>query len=464
MSQHLTPQNIELYFKRALEPSALLEADAHLSSCPGCRDILREKEGINASVKSLHAEFRVLDDAETEHPDYAQLTAYADNQLDEIDREIVDAHLSFCSECAHVLEDLRGFEENLAPSPARETRATETPGILSRFSAFWSSLTDRSSFQLLGATAALLLLVGISAAVWLNLKGGAEPVQTAGKTPTPEAARTVPPPDAPKAEPSPENRSVPGSQTLAQANQSSDDRTPVRTTSAPPGDSPRVVSFRDGERVVTVDGSGQVKGLEDLSAEDRQLVARALTNGRVETAPALATLVGSAGVLRGGTGAGVSFPILYPVGTVVLNERPTLRWGALEGASSYVVSVYDRNFTKVAESAPQSITQWTAPVTLERGRVYSWTVTAVKNGEEVISPAAPAPEAKFMILDQGKAAELARAKQSHAGSHLVMGTLYARAGLLEEAESEFQAFLRDNPKSALARKLLGSVRKLRGSN
>jgi hypothetical protein len=154
---------------------------------------------------------------------------------------------------------------------------------------------------------------------------------------------------------------------------------------------------------------------------------------------------------------------LNPVGKVVFTDRPTLRWGRLDGASSYVVNVYDRNYTKVAVSQPQSSTQWTVNLPLERGRIYTWSVTAIKNGEEIISPVTPAPEAKFIILDETKAAELDRAKQSDAGSHLTLGTLYARAGLLDEAEREFKALLNDNPKSAVARRLLRSVQRLKDS-
>jgi hypothetical protein len=40
----------------------------------------------------------------------------------------------------------------------------------------------------------------------------------------------------------------------------------------------------------------------------------------------------------------------------------------------------------------------------------------------------------------------------------VLGVLYAQAGLLDDAEREFSALLRANPKSEVARKLLSNVR------
>jgi hypothetical protein len=42
-------------------------------------------------------------------------------------------------------------------------------------------------------------------------------------------------------------------------------------------------------------------------------------------------------------------------------------------------------------------------------------------------------------------------------SHLALGIFYARAGMVEEAERELTALVRQNPKSQVARKLLRSV-------
>ena len=49
-------------------------------------------------------------------------------------------------------------------------------------------------------------------------------------------------------------------------------------------------------------------------------------------------------------------------------------------------------------------------------------------------------------------------------SHLALGVFYTRAGLLNEAEREFQRLVKLNPQSELARKLLQSVRSIRKAN
>jgi hypothetical protein len=90
--------------------------------------------------------------------------------------------------------------------------------------------------------------------------------------------------------------------------------------------------------------------------------------------------------------------------------------------------------------------------------IYSWKVLAVKDGEEVVSPRPAAPDAQFKVLEHARVEELEQARQLHSQSHLLMGTLYARAGLLDEAEREFQELIEKNPKSSFANKLLRDLR------
>ena len=85
----------------------------------------------------------------------------------------------------------------------------------------------------------------------------------------------------------------------------------------------------------------------------------------------------------------------------------------------------------------------------------------MKDGQEITSPRPPAPQAKFRVLDQAKANELAQARRDHRSSHLTLGLLYADAGLLREAEQEFRLLQNANPNSELARTLLRQVQSLR---
>jgi hypothetical protein len=91
-------------------------------------------------------------------------------------------------------------------------------------------------------------------------------------------------------------------------------------------------------------------------------------------------------------------------------------------------------------------------------------VKAIKDGQELMSPRPTEPMAKFRILDQAKADELKQAQRIYAGSHLTLGVLYARYGLLDEAERELLALRIDNPDSAIALRLLAKVWAMRGYN
>jgi len=101
---------------------------------------------------------------------------------------------------------------------------------------------------------------------------------------------------------------------------------------------------------------------------------------------------------------------------------------------------------------------WTATQSLSRGQVYSWQVKAVKDGQEVTVPRPPAPQAKFRVVDQGSFTEISRAKRAYGSSHLTLALLYAKAGLVNEAEQELRLLQKANPQSEIVRKLLRQLR------
>jgi len=220
-----------------------------------------------------------------------------------------------------------------------------------------------------------------------------------------------------------------------------------------------VVTLNDGGRQVTLDREGNLTGLGNLSPSERQAARTALMTGHLDLPSELTQLSTNAGVLMGGKAEGVSFALLSPIGTVVRDSRPVFHWQSLDGASAYAVNIYDSRFSKVATSSQLSGTEWAIQTSLQRGAIYMWQVTAIKDGVEVKSPVKPAPEARFKILEQTKADELERVRRAHSNSHLILGTLYSQAGLLDDAEREFRALLAANPKSAIAQKLLRGVRR-----
>ena len=131
------------------------------------------------------------------------------------------------------------------------------------------------------------------------------------------------------------------------------------------------------------------------------------------------------------------------------------------GFKSYTVFVLDSNFNVVMKSEPLKETSWAAPQSLKRGAVYAWQVTAHQNGKVVTAPAAPLPEARFKIVEQAKIEELQRLATERPDSHLILAVIYAREGLLDEAERELQTAINQNQDADTAKKLLQSVKSMR---
>jgi len=61
-----------------------------------------------------------------------------------------------------------------------------------------------------------------------------------------------------------------------------------------------------------------------------------------------------------------------------------------------------------------------------------------KSGTSII-PAPPAPQAMFRVLDEPSAREIAEARIRFPNDHLLLGILYARAGVQQSAAEELEA-------------------------
>jgi len=143
--------------------------------------------------------------------------------------------------------------------------------------------------------------------------------------------------------------------------------------------------------------------------------------------------------VRGNQASTQSFKIVRPFATAIDVDRPTFSWTALDGATNYTVSIFDAKLHLVRSSEPLTDTRWRIPDRLKAGIVYTWTVTARKDGHDIVAPAPPA-RAEFRLLETLKLIklnDLVRRTESHAAR----GVLYAKAGLLDEAEREFQTHL-----------------------
>jgi hypothetical protein len=454
VSQHLTKQTIEAYHAGLLSADQLLGAYDHIAQCDRCRKQLGETLQPGATLNNWKIG---LAGSRPEHLEYEQLAAYVDKKLEIIECEIVESHINICAQCSQEAHDLMAFSAQFTPPLIDEP--TTRPAVLSAprkpiaesdfwesMVAYWRTSKYRLAFELAGTAAAVLLCVWFATTALRsenrNLKSELAKVKQDNDKLQEEYAAT--------------NKTVENLQAQLQDLQQST----LQTVKPEEGNS-ILIALNDGAGQITLDKAGNLTGLTTLAPVYQQMVKTSLLSERVQTPASIGNLTGRAGTLLGGSGEGVAFALLSPVGTNISPERPTFHWVAVKGATQYLVAVYDEDFNWVATSQPITATSWTTTTTLKRGATYFWQVSAMKDGNEIKSPVPPAPEAKFRIIEPAKANELAQLKKRSGNSHLAIGLIYAREGLLDDAEREFATLLQANPKSELARKLLNNVKALR---
>jgi hypothetical protein len=368
---------------------------------------------------------------------------YRQNALDPGEWLEIDDHLTACEDCRHKLRETVPARETLLALQAdmRAEPRIEEPGLWKRFLEL-SGLAayrdrqaqERARFKLtprVAVTAVIISLLLAVTALWLRSREDKRNVRKTTSSPT------MPPQPSPNPPPN-----------------------------LPPELPPQIqIAINDGGGRVTLDAQGKLAGLESLTPSAQQLVRAALTTQKIETPKMLKELEGVSVLAMGGS-SNESFKLIRPVGKIVVDNQPTFRWQPLGDASSYQVTITDpkANYKEVAVSPALSNPEWRVARPLVRGRVYAWQVTARTDGREIKAPSRDAPEARFGVLEQEKATELAQAKRDYAGRRLVLGLYYAQAGLLDEAEREFQALTMANPESVVAKNLLRNVRVKRRLN
>ncbi|MEO7969985.1 MAG: zf-HC2 domain-containing protein [bacterium] len=433
MSDHLTHEQIASYYERRLPPAELIALDNHVAACVECRSDLSAGGFEQAKVTSLKQDIESA--TLSEHLDYDQLAGLADGTLEETEVELVESHLAGCAQCELLASDLRVFKDEIAtglgerylPSPSHGMSAVRRQSFSDSLKAFFSF---KAPGYALGIAALALLVIGLS--IWLMQRSKTV------VSPTPQLAESSSP--APLVSPDGNVNIAPGP--------------------SPGASAPALIALNDGPRNIGVDERGEVTGLDDLPPGLRQTITTAIRTQHAASPSALSGLSGQPGKLRG-EGDDAAFTLLGPIKVVTLSDKPTLRWNKLNGATSYKAAIYDSGFILVTASPELTASEWTPPGALTRGEVYSWRVTAIKDGQEIKSPVPPAPEAKFKVLDRTRADELRRARRLYSGSHLTLGVLYAQAGLLAEAEREFLELAKANPQSTIAQNLLRDVRAAR---
>jgi hypothetical protein len=435
MTEHLSKPQLQRFCARALPEAELISTGSHITDCSLCQREFRATVALRRGGEAVR--FTLAPEAwiRHEHLEYEQLVMLADDTLDSVGRELIDLHLKICAQCREDARSFLAFRKQIAP----ELKVSYAPVMLEpvreKFSWWksWRGLTWKPIY------AAAVVVIGIALVIGavLLLKRRAENLQ-AQQMPTPQVSPAS----------TPDYRA---------ANVPSPPATPNESPIEKPNSAETIVVLNDRGGTITVDKGGNVAGLDDVPAPTRDEIAKVLMSERLEQPAILKELGGEQGSLRGSKNT-PPFRLTSPLRTVIVSDRPTLKWEKASGASSYRVYVNDPAGHEVtrSEELPSERTEWIVPKPLKRGGIYAWTVIAVVGGREIVSPGSAFPEMKFQVLPASSLQQLYQLQKTR--SHLALGVFYMRVGMVAQAEREFQVLIRLNPQSQTARRLLYDVR------
>jgi len=214
--------------------------------------------------------------------------------------------------------------------------------------------------------------------------------------------------------------------------------------------------IKDAAGTVELEANGTLKTTASLSPAQQTLVGDVLRNGKFAQALLPAELNTQPGTLLGPSDKTLFTPVA-PLG-IVAEDRPQFEWKPLEGATTYHVAVFDKDFRQVVKSDAITGTTWFATKPLPRGTTFIWQVSAKgKSGATVTAPAPPAAEARFQIVAEADSDAIIAARVQQPPSHLLLAALYAKLGMKSDALRELAVLEALNPDSQILKKLHASL-------
>lgn len=456
MERHLSDDELAGYRSRIAAPKDLIAVSDHLSSCDDCYRRFNVEDRTAATYAFVREYLAGTPETGPDHLLYEQMAGYADGKVDASETEAVKSHIKECSECDADVRDLLRIKQHISEGDAARTTRREAgasaaagisparyavprrPGRGFGLAPYWQSPGYRLALQ-----AACLVLV-ILVSVWASTRGLRSEISRLEQ----EAATLQGSNDELR------RQAADAEKLQGQLAELERDNERLRQQG---GSGASGVSLKDGGGVIALGAAGDVVGLDGLPARYQELLKGAIGTGKVNVAMIPAASEGRVGTTLG-SGEQEKFNVLAPVRSTVESERPVLKWQALRGGSGYVVFIKDTASGEEVESSEIARTEWAPEKALTRGHVYNWMVEAVKEGRRVRAPSLDKPYASFKVLDDGAARELKEAKQKWPRSHLLLGALYARAGVREQAVREFETLQAENPGSPLAKTLLSGAR------
>lgn len=416
------------YLSGKLPADTLIEACEHIRTCARCRARLAEAADYRTATIGLGAVATTTEDC----PEYEVLSDLVDEKLVGRVLRSVERHVTNCELCWQDVETLQSARSRASLAP----EITVVPGARS----------GRRTWRVFSWKSATATAVGAAAVAAVMMMSHAPVAKGPGSSQTIASNTPKVKIESPVGVKPNSSVVVPPKREVA-TNPPVTPEAPKTITPAPT----RIAMLKDGAiSVESVGGKIEVKSAgHDLESVVAASVNRKIRTGRL---PADMKLAMNPETLRGSAG-NVDIRKTSPAASGMLSSQPQFKWDAVDGAESYRIQVSSADGTTAVDTVT-SATSFRTEKKLPAG-AYVWTVS-VRMGELAEWQASKAQS--FRILSQSDAELLSIAKRKYAGSHLVMGTVYERLGMIDEATREYQALVKENPGSPLAEKLLSGVR------
>jgi anti-sigma factor RsiW len=324
------------------------------------------------------------------------LEAYANGRLASAPLDYCRIHLDSCDACRAELEDLRIFKSELSGFQRPEAPRRELERRKKR----------RGLPLPLAVSVATILVVGGAAIFWWE-RGSPWGSKTSAATSVRQTSVASTGSGAVVAPPSP---------------------AAALKRTAPP--SPAAANTQTHDTRVADE-------LAALPDDVRSAVSAAIQHGKLQLPTDTTGLRAHASPHPEVPRADRGFALLGPFGEAIAETRPEFSWQPLPGAIHYSVVIVDMGLHPVQRSPSLRKTVWRPRRPLRRDHTYLWQVTAtLRGGSKVVASEPSVSETLVRIVPLKLADEMAHFRRGHEEAHLVLGVLYAQAGMLTDSADE----------------------------
>lgn len=439
MTVHLTTEQIKDYAGHNLSGTEWVGVNAHLFDCEYCYHHFLD---IFQACRKFPIEIDMDELAGLKHWHLQgeDLRSYVEGKMDELDLNYANLHLKECGWCKEEVSHFSAFTSELEHYLSkRHAPIKRVPAHIKYFQKF-GALPFYWSPASFARAAGLAILLIFTTLLWSTYRTKPRLVEEASL-------------------PAQSQEGGSASEQAPPTSQTTDTSRPVHAvvpnTNTVEGHTLKNETFHSRSQAPP---NYNLSNTNKRYSRSQEIEASLLAEDLIRP-PVIEIFDKSSIVLRGDDSKSESFNVTSPYSTVISNDRPTFHWTALNGASSYVVYVYDAKLNLIKTSDPVIETHWLIPVRLGRGVIYTWTVTAFKDGKEFLAPTLPA-RAEFKIIEKSELDKLnSQIKHMHSG--IARGVLFAKAGLLGEAERELRTHLVRYPDDSHAKKLLETIKSWR---